>query len=119
MSKKKKKTTNYKFSIPKEQIPLLTSFLLPLIITVIICIDHGVYPFGDRCLLQVDMYHQYCPFFTEFADKLKTGGSLMYSWTVGLGSDFVSLYAYYLASVTKIRRFPPARAFCNPESVNR
>ncbi len=44
------------------------------------------------------MYHQYCPFFTEFADKLKTGGSLMYSWTVGLGSDFVSLYAYYLAS---------------------
>lgn len=98
MSKKKKKTTNYKFSIPKEQIPLLISFLLPLIITVIICIDHGVYPFGDRCLLQVDMYHQYCPFFTEFADKLKTGGSLMYSWTVGLGSDFVSLYAYYLAS---------------------
>lgn len=44
------------------------------------------------------MYHQYCPFFTEFLHKLRTGGSLQYSWNLGLGSDFVSLYAYYLAS---------------------
>lgn len=77
---------------------LAASFLVPLVIAVIICIDHGVYPFGDRCLLQVDMYHQYCPFFTEFMEKLKSGESLMYSWTIGLGSDFVSLFAYYLAS---------------------
>ena len=44
------------------------------------------------------MYHQYCPFFTDFLHKLRTGGSLQYSWNLGLGSDFVSLYAYYLAS---------------------
>ena len=77
---------------------LAAAFFLPLILTVIVCIDHGVYPFGDRCLLQVDMYHQYCPFFTEFMEKLKSGESLLYSWTIGLGSDFVSLFAYYLAS---------------------
>ena len=46
-------------------LPLLAAFLIPLLISVIICIDHEVYPFGERCLLQVDMYHQYCPFFTD------------------------------------------------------
>lgn len=81
-----------------KKIPLLAAFFVPLLITVIICIDHGVYPFGERCILQVDMYHQYCPFFTELMEKLKTGGSPFYSWNIGLGADFVSLYAYYLAS---------------------
>ena len=85
-----------------KRLPLLAAFLIPLLISVIICIDHEVYPFGERCLLQVDMYHQYCPFFTEFVDKLRSGESLMYSWTIGLGADFVSLFAYYLASLFRI-----------------
>lgn len=74
------------------------SFLFPLAIVVIISIANGVYPFGDRCLLHIDMYHQYCPFFTEFMTKLKSGSSLMYTWNQGLGTDFWALYAYYLAS---------------------
>ena len=67
----------------------LAAFLIPFLICVIICIANGVYPFGDYCILHVDMYHQYCPFFTEFLEKLQNGGSLMYSWNLGLGSDFV------------------------------
>ena len=74
------------------------AFLIPFVVSVLICVGQGVYPFGDRCILHVDMYHQYCPFFTEFMNKLKSGGSLQYSWNLGLGSDFVALYAYYLAS---------------------
>lgn len=81
-----------------RRIPLMASFLVPFLITVIICIDHEVFPFGNQCILHVDMYHQYCPFFTELMDKLKNGGSLFYSWNIGLGADFASLYAYYLAS---------------------
>jgi uncharacterized membrane protein YfhO len=76
----------------------LAAFLLPFLICVVICIGNGVFPFGDNCILHIDMYHQYCPFFTEFREKLLDGGSLQYSWDLGLGSDFVSLYAYYLAS---------------------
>lgn len=76
----------------------IAAFGLPFFICVIICIGNGVYPFGDNCILHIDMYHQYCPFFTEFLNKLQSGGSLQYSWNLGLGSDFVSLYAYYLAS---------------------
>lgn len=82
----------------KKRIPLLAAFFVPLLIIIIICIDHEVFPFGEQCILHIDMYHQYCPFFTELADKLQNGGSAFYSWKIGLGADFVSLYAYYLAS---------------------
>ena len=74
------------------------AFFLQLFVTSVICIANGVYPFGENCILHVDMYHQYCPFFTEFADKLQNGKSLMFSWRQGMGADFVALYAYYLAS---------------------
>ncbi|MBR4027575.1 MAG: YfhO family protein [Lachnospiraceae bacterium] len=74
------------------------AFMIPFIVSVLICASLGIYPFGENCILHVDMYHQYCPFFIEFREKLTEGGSLLYSWNLGLGSDFVSLFAYYLAS---------------------
>ena len=47
------------------------------------------------CLLYTS---QYAPFFAEFRHKLADGGSLLYSWNVGMGVNFAALYAYYLAS---------------------
>lgn len=82
----------------KERLPLLAAFFIPLFIGIAVCIDHGVYPFGERSILKVDMYHQYAPFFSEFREKLQNGESLMYSFDIGLGADFIGLYAYYLAS---------------------
>lgn len=74
------------------------AFGIPFVWSVIICAAAGIYPFGENCILHVDMYHQYCPFFMEMQDKLANGGSFLYSWNLGLGSDFIGLYAYYLAS---------------------
>lgn len=93
--KREKKLQN---NLWKERMPLLASFFLPFFILFVICILHDVYPFGEQCILHIDMYHQYCPFFTELMDKIKHGGSMFYSWNIGLGADFISLYAYYLAS---------------------
>lgn len=76
----------------------LWAFLIPFLALVLICIGNGIYPIGNRSMLHVDMYHQYCPFFADFAEKLKHGDSLLYTWNLGLGSDYISLYAYYLAS---------------------
>ena len=84
--------------IKEEKNWYLCAFLLPFVAGVAICIRNGVYPFGENCILHIDMYHQYEPFFTELMDKLKHGGSLLYSFRIGLGSDFVSLISYYLAS---------------------
>lgn len=58
----------------------------------------SIFPFGDRSFLFSDMYHQYMPFFTEFMEKIKAGEGLSYSWNVGMGSNFLALYVYYLAS---------------------
>ncbi len=82
----------------QSRIMYLCAFGLPVLISILICICRGVYPFGRNCILHIDMYHQYEPFFTEFLDKLRNGSSLMYSYRLGLGSDFISLFAYYLAS---------------------
>lgn len=77
---------------------LLAAFLVPVVVMIIIFIQRGIFPFGDESFLRTDMYHQYAPFFSEFQHKLQTGGSLLYSWDVGMGVNFSALYAYYLAS---------------------
>ena len=76
----------------------LISFLAPLAVLLLILGCSRVWPIGENCFLRTDMYHQYAPFHAEFASKLHEGGSLLYSWHVGLGVNFVALYAYYLAS---------------------
>ena len=74
------------------------SFLLPVTIMLAIFVERGIYPFGDRSFLFSDMYHQYMPFFSEFMRKIKAGEGLAYSYNVGIGSNFLALYVYYLAS---------------------
>lgn len=77
---------------------LIAAFFIPVIIMVVIFAQRGIFPFGQESFLRTDMYHQYAPFFSEFQDKLQHGGSLLYSWDIGLGVNFAALYAYYLAS---------------------
>ena len=55
-------------------------------------------PFGKYSMLYSDMYHQYYPFFLAFRKALLSGDSLLYSWNVGMGMDYLGLIAYYLAS---------------------
>lgn len=58
----------------------------------------GVWPFGQNIILEVDCLHQYLPFFTELRRKLVGGESLLYSFSGGLGYDFLATIAYYAAS---------------------
>ena len=55
-------------------------------------------PFGQYSILYSDMYHQYYPFFVAFRNALRSGDSLLHSWSVGLGMDYLGLMSYYLAS---------------------
>ena len=77
---------------------LIAAFFIPVIIMVVIFAQRGIFPFGQESFLRSDMYHQYAPFFSEFHHKLRSGGSLLYSWDIGMGVNFAALYAYYLAS---------------------
>ena len=48
------------------------SFVIPFAIILGICMGIGVYPFGDQSLLHMDAYHQYGPFFMDFAIRKTT-----------------------------------------------
>ena len=82
----------------KRSGPYLLAFLLPVFVMCIVFLERGFYPFGDRCFLRTDLYHQYAPFFQELKKKLAEGGSLFYDWNIGAGTNFWALSAYYLAS---------------------
>ncbi len=77
---------------------LWAAFCVPVAVMVVIFWQRGIFPFGEESFLRTDMYHQYAPFFSEFQHKLSQGGSLLYSWNIGMGVNFTALYAYYLAS---------------------
>lgn len=77
----------------------LMAFFLPVVLLLLTLLSTGLYPLaGNRTPLTVDLYHQYAPFMAEFRRKLLEGSSLFYTWNSGLGQDFYSLFAYYLAS---------------------
>ncbi len=82
----------------KRNLPLLIAFLVPIAILVIIYATREIYPFGEEMYLRSDMYHQYAPFLKEFQRILQSGGSLHHTWHIGLGSNFYSTFAYYIAS---------------------
>ena len=74
------------------------AFAAPALVMLVLFIIRGIYPFGDRSFLFSDMYHQYMPFLSEFVHKIKAGEGLFYSYNTGIGSNFLALYVYYLAS---------------------
>ena len=77
---------------------ILLAFLLPVLGMFAVMIIRGFEPFGSTSMLYSDMYHQYYPFFVAFRKALLSGDSLLYSWNVGMGMDYLGLIAYYLAS---------------------
>lgn len=84
--------------LKKENRILYFAFYIPFFLMLVLFIIHTIYPFGDRSFLYSDMYHQYMPFFSEFLHKIRAGEGLGFSYNVGIGSNFLALYVYYLAS---------------------
>ena len=92
----------------------LLSFAIPAVLMVIAFALFKVSPFypvaeydadgnaviSDKVqqMLNYDLWHQYYPFLQIFRQKLAEGGSMFYSWITGMGSNFLSIIAYYVAS---------------------
>lgn len=85
-------------NIPCGNITYFVAAFIPLLIFVALYYAKNIFPFGTSCYLRSDMYHQYAPFFSELWHKIRNGEALTYSWDIGMGTNFLSLYAYYLAS---------------------
>ena len=80
----------------------LLAFLFPTLTVLAAFAVTGCYPFGERTILTVDLYHQYCPFLVAFRNKVLAGESLFYSWNDGLGQEYYAAYANYAASPLNI-----------------
>lgn len=82
----------------KDKYVYIVTFLLASLMMLIAWVIGDVGPFGGKSLIVVDGVHQYLPFFSEYQEKLKSFDSLQYSFHVGMGNNFLSLWSYYLAS---------------------
>ena len=87
---------------PLDQAPAwvcpVAAGLLALLGAVLAYLFLGVWPIGDKSVMIVDLHQQYGPLLVQLRDMLLHGGSPLYSFEIGLGSGFLPLFAYYLAS---------------------
>ncbi len=72
--------------------------LIPAVIMYLIYLAKGHYPFGDGCVLVLDLNGQYVWFFEALRNFAKGDASLLYSFSRALGGEFLGIYAYYAAS---------------------
>ncbi|MBQ3265416.1 MAG: YfhO family protein [Ruminococcus sp.] len=77
---------------------LFLAFFIPFVLMFFGFKIAGVSPFGTNQILVTDLWHQYYPFLVDFQDKLQHGGSLLWTWKSGGGTNYVALMSYYLAS---------------------
>ncbi len=77
---------------------LIVAFFVPFLLMYICFAGAGVEPFGDKQILVTDLWHQYYPFLVDFQSKLQDGGSLLWTWSSGGGTNYLALMAYYVAS---------------------
>lgn len=82
----------------KDNYCIYAAFSVAFLVILAVCIAEKIKPFGPNALTLVDSMHQYLPFFAEYRNKLLHEGSLFYTWNIALGSNFMSLSAYYLSS---------------------
>ncbi len=77
---------------------LWISFLVPCLTLLISYFTFGVYPFGERSVLSLDLNGQYVYYYDYMYDVLAGKESLFYSWSRNLSGEFMGIIGYYLAS---------------------
>ena len=80
----------------------LLAFILPVVSMLIVFALKDIFPFGNLTYLRSDCYHQYTPYLEILQNKLRGGGSLLYTWNIGGGMNFIAIMAYYLSSPANI-----------------
>ena len=88
-----------------EQRYIILSFFVPFLIMGVAFASYKVYPFGDQQILVTDFWQQYYPFYCDFQSKLQEGSSMLWSWGTGLGTNYIALISYYLASPMNLLLF--------------
>ncbi len=86
------------WNVLKDKYVYTVTFILALMMIIGAWKIGEIGPFGGKSMVVVDGVHQYLPFFAEYQEKLKHLDSMQYTFDVGMGNNFISLWSYYLSS---------------------
>ncbi|MBQ3842954.1 MAG: YfhO family protein [Ruminiclostridium sp.] len=81
-----------------EDRQLWISFAAPCLILLISYFIFGVFPFGERSVLSLDLNGQYVYYYDYMYDVFAGKESIFYSWSRNLSGEFMGIIGYYLAS---------------------
>lgn len=76
----------------------IAAFLIPALLTLLAYALFGVYPFGERSVLTLDLNGQYVYYFENIRDAFWSGRNPLYSWSRNLSGGYQGVIGYYLAS---------------------
>lgn len=82
----------------KEYGYLALCLSIPAVLIYLIYLARGLHPFGDGCVLVLDLNGQYVWFFEALRNFVRGDADLLYSFARALGGEFLGIYAYYIAS---------------------
>ena len=74
------------------------AFALPILILYVTFACMGMFPFGNKTILTLDMDGQYVYFFEQLRDVYTGEASIFYTFERCLGGEFLGYFTYYLAS---------------------
>lgn len=88
-----------KFSQNREKnIVYILSFIIPVALWLMVCIHHGMYPFGTNSILTGDITYQFIDYLSYFKSIIFTNNDLTYTFSKTMGGDMAGFAAYYLFS---------------------
>ncbi len=100
-----------------EFVVAIIAFSLPILILLLVDTLIGVYPFGQKTFLIMDMEQQYSAYLGYLKTIFTGKNDLFYTFSKNLGGDMLSLFAYYLANpinflvcLFSVEDFPKAAA---------
>ena len=76
----------------------IIAFFIPVVLMYISYAIFGLYPFGKKSVLCLDLNAQYVYFFEQLRDAFWGNGSIFYSWGRNLSGGMMGIIGYYLAS---------------------
>ncbi|NLP48121.1 MAG: YfhO family protein [Clostridiales bacterium] len=82
----------------KRNVFLFVAFAAAALIMILVYFVFHLFPFGNKTILRMDLYHQYGPLFAELYERIIGGRNLIYSWNTGLGGSFLGNFLNYLSS---------------------
>ena len=77
---------------------LLLAGLVPAVLSFLIYLARGIFPFGDSTVLVLDLNGQYVSFYEAIFHFVRGDASLLYSFSRALGGEFLGIFDYYVAS---------------------